>query len=216
MSAYGSATIFRVQKNDKSITHASASLDFGVAYHHRFDKQCSDPHPVLRNSRHQHRILACPGCRTRTPALVVRHLAESGPACSFLSWFRTCRVFLGLHFTYWAWALQNTTLANAMLFIGLQPLLAPFVARPLLGERLDRWEKLACLLACLGMIDPGEASDLCSGTAFRLSCGIAVGLPVCVLFRADTKIQDQSACIAFQPACLCNRCRSAGRCRIHL
>lgn len=61
-------------------------------------------------------------------------------------------VFLGLHFATWAWALQHTTIANAVLFIGLQPLLAPFVARPLLGERLNRWEGLACLLACLGMV----------------------------------------------------------------
>lgn len=60
-------------------------------------------------------------------------------------------LFLGLHFATWAWAIQHTTIANAMLFIGLQPLLAPFVARPLLGERLNRWEGAACLLACLGM-----------------------------------------------------------------
>ena len=61
-------------------------------------------------------------------------------------------LFLGLHFASWSWALQHTTVANAMLFIGLQPLLAPFVARPLLGERLNRWEGLACGLACLGMV----------------------------------------------------------------
>ncbi|MFA6291806.1 MAG: DMT family transporter [Victivallales bacterium] len=61
-------------------------------------------------------------------------------------------VFLGLHFATWAWSLQHTTIANAMLFIGLQPLMAPFIARPLLGERLNRWEKLACLLACFGMV----------------------------------------------------------------
>ena len=60
--------------------------------------------------------------------------------------------FMGVHFATWAWALQHTTIANAMLFIGLQPLLAPFVARPLLGERLNRWEMLACGLACLGMV----------------------------------------------------------------
>lgn len=61
-------------------------------------------------------------------------------------------IFLGLHFATWAWALQHTTIANAMLFIGLQPLLAPFVARPLLGERLNRWEGMACALASLGMV----------------------------------------------------------------
>jgi drug/metabolite transporter (DMT)-like permease len=61
-------------------------------------------------------------------------------------------VFLGLHFASWSWVLQHTTIANAMLFIGLQPLMAPFVARPLLGERLTRWEGAACLLACLGMV----------------------------------------------------------------
>ena len=60
--------------------------------------------------------------------------------------------FLGLHFATWAWALQHATIANAMLFIGLQPLMAPFLARPLLGERLNRWELVACLLACAGMV----------------------------------------------------------------
>ncbi len=61
-------------------------------------------------------------------------------------------VFFGLHFATWAWAVRNTTIANAMLFVGLQPLLAPLVARPLLGERLTRWEGAACLLACVGMV----------------------------------------------------------------
>lgn len=60
-------------------------------------------------------------------------------------------IFLGVHFASWAWALQHTTIANAMLFIGLQPLMAPLVARPLLGERLTRWEGAAGMLACIGM-----------------------------------------------------------------
>lgn len=89
--------------------------------------------------------------------------------------------FLGLHFATWAWALQNTTIANAMLFIGLQPLLAPFVARPLLGERLNRWEVLACMLACLGMVwilgrqlscDAGQlaGSMMALASAFLCAC----------------------------------------------
>jgi drug/metabolite transporter (DMT)-like permease len=61
-------------------------------------------------------------------------------------------LLLGLHFATWCWALQNTTIANAMLFVGLQPLMAPFLARPLLGERLNRGELVGCLLACLGMV----------------------------------------------------------------
>jgi drug/metabolite transporter (DMT)-like permease len=60
--------------------------------------------------------------------------------------------FLGVHFATWAWALQHTTLANAALFIGLQPLMAPWVARPLIGERLTPWEKASCALASVGMI----------------------------------------------------------------
>lgn len=60
--------------------------------------------------------------------------------------------FLGVHFATWSWALQNTTIANAALFIGLQPLLAPFIARPVLGERLNRWELAACGLASVGMV----------------------------------------------------------------
>ncbi len=60
--------------------------------------------------------------------------------------------FLGVHFATWAWSLQHTRLANAALFIGLQPLMAPFIARPLLGERLTAWEKIACALASVGMV----------------------------------------------------------------
>ncbi len=60
-------------------------------------------------------------------------------------------IFLGLHFASWTWAVQHTTLANAALFIALQPLMAPFVARPLIGERLNRWELVACGLAAVGM-----------------------------------------------------------------
>ncbi|MCS6772368.1 MAG: DMT family transporter [Kiritimatiellae bacterium] len=59
--------------------------------------------------------------------------------------------FLGVHLASWSWALQNTTLSNAYLFMGLQPLLAPFVARPVLGERLNRGELAACLMASAGM-----------------------------------------------------------------
>lgn len=60
--------------------------------------------------------------------------------------------FLGIHFATWAWAVNHTSIANAMLFIGLQPLMAPFIARPLVGEKLNRWEILAVLLACFGMV----------------------------------------------------------------
>lgn len=89
--------------------------------------------------------------------------------------------FLGLHFATWAWALQHTTIANAMLFIGLQPLLAPFIARPLLGERLNRWEGMACALACLGMVwilgrqlaygsEQLAGSMMALGSAFLCAC----------------------------------------------
>jgi len=111
----------------------------------------------------------------------------------FVAWRRTGRppvlsrgpalagLFLGLHFATWAWALQHTTIANAMLFIGLQPLLAPFVARPLLGERLDLWEKGACLLASVGMFwilgrqlncsrDQLPGSMVALGSAFLCAC----------------------------------------------
>ena len=59
-----------------------------------------------------------------------------------------------LHFATWSWVLvlPGFTIANAMLFIGLQPLMAPWIARPLLGERLGRSEVLGCVLACAGML----------------------------------------------------------------
>lgn len=60
----------------------------------------------------------------------------------------------GLHFATWSWVLvlPGFTIANAMLFIGLQPLMAPWIARPLLGERLSPREIFGCLLACAGML----------------------------------------------------------------
>ena len=63
-------------------------------------------------------------------------------------------ILFGLHFATWSWALvlPKYTIANAMLFIGLQPLMAPWIARPLLGERLGRLEIAGCLLACAGMV----------------------------------------------------------------
>ena len=90
-------------------------------------------------------------------------------------------IFLGLHFASWAWALQHTTIANAMLFVGLQPLMAPLVARPLLGERLTRWEGTACMLASLGMFwvlgrqltvgrDQLAGSLVALGSAFLCAC----------------------------------------------
>ncbi|GEM_PF-1350617 len=61
-------------------------------------------------------------------------------------------VLLGAHFTTWCWALLHTTVANASLFIGLQPLITPFIARVVLRERLNRWEFLAVALACAGTL----------------------------------------------------------------
>ena len=63
-------------------------------------------------------------------------------------------LLFGLHFATWSWVLvlPGFTIANAMLFIGLQPLMAPWIARPLLGERLGRVEAAGCALACAGML----------------------------------------------------------------
>ncbi len=58
--------------------------------------------------------------------------------------------FLGIHFATWCWSIQNTTVANASLFIGLQPLISPFIARWLVGERLNRGELVAVGLALAG------------------------------------------------------------------
>lgn len=90
-------------------------------------------------------------------------------------------LFLGVHFATWSWAIQHATIANAMLFIGLQPLMAPFVARPLVGERLTRGEIVAALLACLGMVwilqrqlvcgrDQLAGSLVALGSAFLCAC----------------------------------------------
>ncbi len=61
-------------------------------------------------------------------------------------------LLFGLHFATWSWSLLHTNVANALLFVGLQPLIAPFIAYPLLKERLNRRELVGCLLACVGMV----------------------------------------------------------------
>ncbi|MCX7848572.1 MAG: DMT family transporter [bacterium] len=59
---------------------------------------------------------------------------------------------LGVHFATWCWALQHTSVANATLFIGLQPLIVPMIARWLIGERLNRWEVVGSVLALVGSL----------------------------------------------------------------
>jgi len=129
-----------------------ASHFLRVVGHHLSDKQRGDPYALLPDSRHQHRFLACLGAALVLLPWWFREWGKQRKPAVFSVGSSLAGIFLGLHFATWAWALQHTTIANAMLFIGLQPLLAPFVARPLLGERLNRWEGMACALACLGMV----------------------------------------------------------------
>lgn len=60
-------------------------------------------------------------------------------------------IFFGLHFATWAWALQHTTIANAMLGIGLLPLVTPWLGRAFVGDRLNAWESTGAALASGGM-----------------------------------------------------------------
>ncbi len=61
-------------------------------------------------------------------------------------------IFLGAHFATWCWAIQNTSIANATLFIGLQPLMVPFIANRLVKEKINKGETLGIILAVLGTI----------------------------------------------------------------
>lgn len=61
-------------------------------------------------------------------------------------------LFLGIHFSSWCWAIQHTTIANATLFIALQPLMVPFIAHWMIDERINCWELLGLLLALIGTI----------------------------------------------------------------
>ena len=58
---------------------------------------------------------------------------------------------LGAHFATWCWALLHTTIANAVLFVGMQPLLTPFLGRWLCGDRLTAREVAGTAAACAGM-----------------------------------------------------------------
>ena len=60
--------------------------------------------------------------------------------------------FLGVHFGTWAWALLNANLANAALFIAMQPAITPLFGRWLAGDRLGKWECIGTALACAGML----------------------------------------------------------------
>lgn len=61
-------------------------------------------------------------------------------------------LFLGIHFATWAWALLNGQLANAALFIAMQPAITPLIGRWFAGDRHNRWEYAGTALTCCGMI----------------------------------------------------------------
>ena len=58
---------------------------------------------------------------------------------------------LGAHFATWCWSLLHTTVANAVLFVGMQPLLTPFLGRWLCGDRITVREVAGTAVACAGM-----------------------------------------------------------------
>ena len=59
-------------------------------------------------------------------------------------------VAFGLHFSTWCWAIQNTTLANAALFVALMPLVVPFIAHLLIKEKLNKLEFIGVALSVTG------------------------------------------------------------------
>jgi len=61
-------------------------------------------------------------------------------------------IFLGLHFATWSWALLNSPLANASLFISLQPAVAPILGYWLNKDNLNKMEIIGTILACGGMV----------------------------------------------------------------
>jgi len=61
-------------------------------------------------------------------------------------------VALGIHFATWCWAIQKTSIANAALFIGLQPLIVPIIAHALIREKLNTWELMGSGLALVGSL----------------------------------------------------------------
>lgn len=61
-------------------------------------------------------------------------------------------VALGIHFATWCWAIQHTSIANAALFIGLQPLIVPLIAHWLIREGLNVWEIAGSALALAGTV----------------------------------------------------------------
>ncbi len=61
-------------------------------------------------------------------------------------------IFLGAHFATWCWALLHAHVANAALFIAMQPAITPLAGRWLAGDRLNRWEYAGTAGACAGML----------------------------------------------------------------
>jgi drug/metabolite transporter (DMT)-like permease len=61
-------------------------------------------------------------------------------------------MMLGLHLATWAWALQHATVANASLFLSMQPAITPLIGHWIAGDALNRREYAGTALACLGMI----------------------------------------------------------------
>jgi drug/metabolite transporter (DMT)-like permease len=103
------------------------------------------------------------------PASSIGFWRVAGAACVLLPWwlatFLKTRsraplsrgaaitgLFLGIHFATWAWALLHASLANAALFISMQPAVTPLIGFWLAGDRLNRNELVGTALACAGMI----------------------------------------------------------------
>lgn len=59
---------------------------------------------------------------------------------------------LGLHFGSWAWALLHGRLANAALFIAMQPAITPVLGHMVSRDRLNAREYLGTALSCAGML----------------------------------------------------------------
>lgn len=59
---------------------------------------------------------------------------------------------LGFHFATWSWALHNTTVANAALFVGLTPLIVPCVSHLIHREHFTSGERIGAVLAVFGLV----------------------------------------------------------------
>lgn len=96
-------------------------------------------------------------------------------------------IFLGLHFGTWAWALLHGKVANAALFLAMQPAITPALGHIVSRDRLNAKEYLGTALSCAGMIFVLGTQIACDRKELPASLVALFSMLCCVVYLVLTR-----------------------------